>query len=220
MKGVKMAEMKIGRMVVSMCETNCYYMYREEEATEGERAALVIDPGDRGEQIYEGLKRKGFRVEAILLTHGHFDHIQGVNGLKKCSGAPVYAYEGERDICEDARINLSVQTGRPETVRADHYEKDGSVMKLAGFTIRLIATPGHTHGSCCYYLEEERVLFSGDTLFAGSVGRTDFPTGSMSGLVRSVKEKLLVLPEDVRVYPGHGEETTIGEEKRYNPYCQ
>ena len=87
-------------------------------------------------------------------------------------------------------------------------------------SFRLIATPGHTQGGCCYYLEEEKILFSGDTLFEGSVGRTDFPTGSMSTLVRSVKEKLFVLPEDVQVYPGHGNPTNIGEEKRYNPYCQ
>ena len=215
-----MAELRIGRMVVSMCETNCYYIYREEEGTEGESPALVIDPGDRGGQIFEGLKQKGLRVEAILLTHGHFDHIWGVSELKRCSGAPVIAFEGERDVCEDSHANVSDQAGRPETVKADRYEKDGSILKLAGFTLRLIATPGHTHGSCCYYLEEERVLFSGDTLFAGSVGRTDFPTGSMSSLVRSVKEKLFILPEDVTVYPGHGEETSIGEEKRYNPYCQ
>ena len=115
---------------------------------------------------------------------------------------------------------MSSQAGRPETVQADFYEKDGAVLTLAGFSLKLIATPGHTGGSCCYYLEEEKVLFSGDTLFEGSVGRTDFPTGSMSSLVRSIKEKLLVLPEDVVVYPGHGDTTTIGDEKKYNPYCQ
>ena len=109
---------------------------------------------------------------------------------------------------------------RPETVQADFYEKDGSLLEIAGFRLKLIATPGHTGGSCCYYLEEEKLLFSGDTLFEGSVGRTDFPTGSMSSLIRSIKEKLLVLPEDVIVYPGHGDTTTIGDEKKYNPYCQ
>ena len=210
-----MSKVKIGRMVLSICQTNCYFLYRE-----GEKEVLVIDPADRGEQIWEALRQKGFEVAAILLTHGHFDHIWGANELRRLSGAEIYAYEGEKALCEDAHQNVSADAGRPETVKADHYEKDGAVLELAGFRLRLIATPGHTAGSCCYYMEEEKILFSGDTLFEGSVGRTDLPTGSMSSLVRSVKERLLILPADVRVYSGHGEATTIGEEKQYNPYCQ
>lgn len=103
-------------------------------------------------------------------------------------------------------------------VKADVYVKDGEEITIAGMTFRLIATPGHTKGSCCYYFEEDKLLISGDTLFQESVGRTDLPTGSMSTLVRSVKEKLLSLPEDVKVYPGHGEATSIGYEKAYNPF--
>lgn len=103
---------------------------------------------------------------------------------------------------------------------ADNYLKDGAQLDLAGMHFQLIATPGHTKGSCCYYMEKEKVLFAGDTLFEGSVGRTDFPTGSMGRLVHSIKERLLVLPEDTIVYPGHGDETTIADEKKYNPYCQ
>ena len=159
-------------------------------------------------------------MNAILLTHGHFDHIWGANELRRLSGAKIYAYEGEKELCEDAGKNVSRDAGRPETVRADFYEKDGALLELGGFSLKLIATPGHTGGSCCYYLEEEKILFSGDTLFEGSVGRTDFPTGSMGSLVRSIKERLLVLPDDVTVYPGHGDSTTIGDEKKYNPYCQ
>ena len=159
-------------------------------------------------------------MNAILLTHGHFDHIWGANELRRLSGAKIYAYEGEKELCEDAGKNVSRDAGRPETVQADFYEKDGALLELGGFSLKLIATPGHTGGSCCYYLEEEKILFSGDTLFEGSVGRTDFPTGSMSSLVRSIKERLLVLPDDVTVYPGHGDTTTIGDEKKYNPYCQ
>ena len=152
--------------------------------------------------------------------HGHFDHIWGANELRRLSGAPIYAYEEEKKVCENAAMNVSDQAGRPETVIPDHYVKDGELLEFAGMRFRLIATPGHTAGSCCYYMEEEKILLSGDTLFEGSVGRTDFPTGSMSSLVRSIKDKLLVLPEDVTVYPGHGEKTTIGDEKKYNPYCQ
>ena len=216
-----MSDIKIGRMVLSICQTNCYFLYREGQKGEnGLTETIVIDPGDRGAQIYEALTQKGFHVNAILLTHGHFDHIWGANELRRLSGAKIYAYEGEKSLCEDAEKNVSAQAGRPETVQADFYEKDGTVLSLAGFSLRLIATPGHTGGSWCYYLEKEKVLFSGDTLFEGSVGRTDFPTGSMSSLVRSIKEKLLVLPEDVVVYSGHGDTTTIGDEKKYNPYCQ
>ncbi|HJA93965.1 MAG TPA: MBL fold metallo-hydrolase [Candidatus Eisenbergiella merdipullorum] len=216
-----MSDIKIGRMVLSICQTNCYFLYREGQKDEkGMTEVLLIDTADRGAQIYEALAQKNFHVNAILLTHGHFDHIWGANELRKLSGAKIYAYEGEKEVCEDAEKNVSRQAGRPETVKADFYEKDGAQLTLAGFSLKLIATPGHTQGSCCYYLEKEKVLFSGDTLFQASVGRTDFPTGSMSSLIRSIKEKLLVLPDDVAVYPGHGETTTIGDEKKYNPYCQ
>ena len=213
-----MSEIRIGRMILSVCQTNCYYVYKEQ--ADNPAKIVVIDPADQGELIFEALTEKGFQIDAILLTHGHFDHIWGANALRRLSGAKIYAYEGERDFCENAEFNVSFQAGRPETVKADYYEKDGARLELAGMSFRLIATPGHTQGGCCYYLEEEKILFSGDTLFEGSVGRTDFPTGSMSTLVRSVKEKLFVLPEDVQVYPGHGNPTNIGEEKRYNPYCQ
>lgn len=224
-------KIKIRTMVLGMCQTNCYFFYREKEASGQAEAAgqagaagrtpvIVVDPADQGEQIYEALRQKGFDVKAILLTHGHFDHIWGVNALRRLSNAPVYAWEGGRALLEDAQLNVSAQAGRAETVQADHYVKDESTLSLEGFQIKVIATPGHTQGSCCYYLEEEGVLFSGDTLFEGSVGRTDLPTGSMSSLVRSIKEKLLVLPEAVQVFSGHGGQTTIGDEKRYNPYCR
>lgn len=210
--------MKVGRLVMSVCQTNCYFIYHDTD--EAEKEVIFIDPGDKGKQICDALKQKGFRVGAILLTHGHFDHIWGANALREASGAKIYAFEGEKDICENADNNVSEAAGRAETVQADYYEKDGAVLEICGFKIRLIATPGHTHGSCCYYLEDEKVLFSGDTLFEASVGRTDLPTGSMSTLVRSIKEKLFVLPEDVIVYPGHGSETCIADEKRYNPFVQ
>ena len=116
-------------------------------------------------------------------------------------------------------MNVSEMAGRACTVSADEYLKDGQEIEVAGMTLQVIATPGHTGGSCCYYLKEAGFLLSGDTLFQESVGRTDFPTGSMSSLVRSIKEKLFVLPDEVKVYPGHGGATTIGYEKENNPFC-
>ena len=208
-----MKELKIGRIVLGMCQTNCYFVYEE-----GSSRVIVFDPADKGDYIFNGLKGKGFTVEAILLTHGHFDHIWGVEQLRELSGAKVYAYEGEKELCEDASLNVSKGAGRACTIKADEYVKDGKEITAAGISCRLIATPGHTGGSCCYYFENDKILISGDTLFQESVGRTDLPTGSMSMLVRSVKEKLLPLPEEVKVYPGHGESTTIGYEKKYNPF--
>lgn len=210
-----MAGLKIGRMMLGICQTNCYFVYRE-----GENDVIFFDPADRGDYIYETLKDKGFNIKTILLTHGHFDHIWGSNKLRELSGAPIYAYEAERALCEDAAVNVSEQAGRPYTVIPDRYLKDGEEITAAGMTCRLIATPGHTAGSCCYYFAEDGLLIAGDTLFQESVGRTDLPTGSMSDIVRSIKDRLLVLPDDVKVYPGHGDVTTIGEEKRYNPFVQ
>ena len=208
-----MGNLKIGRIVMGMCQTNCYFVYPE-----GKSEVILFDPADRGDYIYHSLKDKGFTVAAILLTHGHFDHIWGLEELKELSGAKVYAYEEEKEVCENASVNVSKGAGRPCEITADEYVKDGATISVAGMSCQLIATPGHTKGSCCYYFEEEGILISGDTLFQESVGRTDLPTGSMSALVRSVKEKLMVLPADVKVYPGHGESTTIGYEKEYNPF--
>lgn len=208
-----MGKLKIGRIVLGMCQTNCYFVYEENSSK-----VMVFDPADKGDYIYNGLKDKGFSVEAILLTHGHFDHIWGVGQLKELSGAKVYAYQGEKELCEDASLNVSKGAGRACTVTADEYVEDGGEISAAGITCRLIATPGHTAGSCCYYFEDDKILISGDTLFQESVGRTDLPTGSMGMLVRSVKEKLLPLPGDVKVYPGHGEATDIEHEKKYNPF--
>lgn len=210
-----MSDLKIGRMTLGVAQTNCYFVYRE-DAPE----ILFFDPADQGKAIYEALKDRGFQVAGILLTHAHFDHIWGVNELQELSGAKLYACEAEKTLCEDAVANVSDDVGRPCTVKPDVYLKDGEEISIAGMTCKVIWTPGHTEGSCCYYFEEAGILVSGDTLFQQSIGRTDLPTGNMSQIIRSIKEKLFVLPEEVKVYPGHGDATSIGEEKKYNPFCQ
>ena len=131
----------------------------------------------------------------------------------------IYAGEAEKKFLLDTKSNLSKDMGRPVTVTADVYLKDGEELDLDGIRIKVLATPGHTAGGVSYYFPEGGFLICGDTLFQESVGRTDFPTGSMSTLVRSVKEKLFTLPEETVVYPGHGDSTTIGHEKKYNPFC-
>ncbi len=218
-----MGEIKIGRMVMGVCQTNCYFLYRD-----GAHDAIVVDPADKGANIYGALQKNGFRVTGILLTHGHFDHIWGLDALRDAANAAaeaegqepvkVYAGENERELLKSAEMNVSAAAGRACSTYADVYVKEGQEITLAGMTCKVIATPGHTAGGVCYYFEEAGFLVAGDTLFAESVGRTDFPTGSMSTLVRSIQEKLFVLPEETKVYPGHGESTTIGHEKKYNPY--
>lgn len=219
-----MGEIKIGRMVLSSFGTNTYFLYRE-----GTGKAIVVDPGDEGTRIYASLFKNNLKVEGILLTHGHGDHIWGVDALKGAVNRErtekglepirVYALEQEKDLLKDTDQNITDMCGRPCSVTPDVLLRDGQEINLADMEIRVIATPGHTAGSCCFYLKEQGFLISGDTLFQMSVGRTDFPTGSMSTLVRSIQEKLFVLPDDTKVYPGHGEMTTVGFEKENNPFC-
>lgn len=208
-----MADLKIGKITMGMCQTNCYFVYEE-----GKKEVLFFDPADSGDYIYQNLKDKGFTIAAILLTHGHFDHIWGVPKLRELTGAKVYALDAEEELCKSARLNVSAGAGRACEITPDVLLRDGETITLADILVRVIATPGHTGGSCCYYFEKDKLLLSGDTLFQESVGRTDFPTGSMSKLIRSIREKLMILPEEVKVYPGHGDSTTIGFEKANNPF--
>lgn len=210
-----MGKIKVGKIVLGACQTNCYYVYREES-----KECIFIDPADQGGDIFKALDRNGFQIKAILLTHGHFDHIWGSKELRELSGAPIYALDAEAELLRDSGKNVSAQVGRPYTLEADEWLKDGQILTIAGITLKVIAVPGHTAGGASFYVEEGHLVFSGDTLFQESVGRTDFPTGSMSMLVRSVKDKLFLLPEDTEVYPGHGDSTTIGHEKQFNPFCQ
>ncbi|MBE5883722.1 MAG: MBL fold metallo-hydrolase [Lachnospiraceae bacterium] len=229
-----MGDIKIGRMVLGMCQTNCYFVYRT-----GNPEAIVIDPADNGDRIADALERNGFRVAGVLLTHGHFDHIWGCEALLEAvktkaqkdvqdNGAlneqseesvKVYAGEAERELLQDARKNVSRSMNRPCTIEADVYVNDGEEITIAGITCKVLATPGHTIGGTCYYFEEGGFVVCGDTLFEESVGRTDLPTGSMGTLVRSIQDKLFTLPEETVAYPGHGDSTTIGHEKKYNPFC-
>ena len=143
----------------------------------------------------------------------------GAEELKRLTKAPVYALEEEAPMLKNGKTNLSVFIQRRTiTMEADEYVKDGQELTLSGIRLKVLHTPGHTPGGCCYYCEEAGCVFAGDTLFQGSVGRSDFPGGSMSQLIRSVKEKLFLLPDTAKVYPGHGEETSIAYEKKYNPF--
>jgi glyoxylase-like metal-dependent hydrolase (beta-lactamase superfamily II) len=210
-----MAEVKIGKLVVGGYGTNCYILYRE-----GSDDVIFIDPAQHGDMIYQKLQQKGLTVKGILLTHGHFDHIGGASALRQLSGAKIYALDEEQEVCESTHANVSEWAGCPCTIKTNAYLKDGDEITIADVTCKVIATPGHTKGSCCYYVEEAGILVCGDTIFEESVGRTDFPTGSSSTLVRSIKEKIFTLPDETVLYPGHGDSTTVEHEKKYNPFCQ
>lgn len=206
--------MKIDRFVIGPVGTNCYIV-RNEDTDE----CFVTDPAACPPELVGHIRKEGLNVKAVLLTHGHFDHIMGLDDFLKEFPVPVYAFSEEKPLLESAELNSSLgMFGRPYTFSGAEYVSDGQILHIAGFEIRVIHTPGHTAGGCCYYIPAENVLISGDTLFRASVGRTDLPTGSMGDLIRSVREKLFVLPEETKVYPGHMEETTIGYEKKYNPF--
>ena len=208
-----MGKLELQQCVLGPVYTNCYIAKNKET---GE--ALIIDPADSPSKIELKVNAMGARPVAVLLTHGHFDHIMGVEALRETYHIPVYACRQEEEMLREPSVNMTDQMGKSCSIRPDVFLDDLQVFEAAGFSIQMIHTPGHTKGSCCYYLKEEGVLFSGDTLFCGSVGRTDFPGGSASQIRNSLHRLLAALPDDTSVYPGHDTSTTIGYEKRYNPF--
>lgn len=213
MEPIEQSEVIVDSTVVGSVGTNCYIVHRRDSDR-----CVVIDPGEDGARISRFIKGNQLILEDILLTHGHFDHILGVSELVSGSGGRVCIYEGEKTLLGDAGMNVSNMAGRPVGLRADVLLKDGQVYEAAGMKFQVIHTPGHTKGSCCYYLEQEKMLFCGDTLFFESIGRADLPTGNSRELLATLRDKVLVLPDDVKVYTGHGPVTEIGYEKENNPY--
>ena len=209
-----MSLLKCDFRVVGPIQTNCYFLYREDT-----KECLIIDPGYEADKIEAYVQKKQLHVAGILLTHGHFDHITAADEVRKKFQTKIYASGKEKELMADPRMNVSVMMGDSVSLRADVWLEDGQELEMLGETMRCILTPGHTGGGMCFYFPKACMLFSGDTLFQESVGRTDFPTGSSRELIRSVREKLLVLPEAVRVYPGHGLMTTIRDEQMFNPYA-
>ncbi|KAI4449325.1 hypothetical protein C823_003854 [Eubacterium plexicaudatum ASF492] len=199
---------------VGVVGTNCFIAANSQT---GE--ALVIDPGDDAAAVADYMDRNQLRPAAVLLTHGHFDHCMAAQRLAEQYGISVYVHENDRQIMENPAYNCSGMIGKNLTFHADmFFHGDTDHLSAAGFEIDVYHTPGHTPGGVCFYVKNEGILFSGDTLFCESVGRTDFPKGSMSQLVQSIHDKLFPLPNDTKVLPGHGEWTTIGDEKQYNPF--
>lgn len=187
----------------------------DEEAHE----AIVIDPGDEVRHIYGRLKALGLQLKQILVTHAHIDHIGGAVKLKRLTGAPIFLNENDLPLLKmmEAQAGwLGVQA--PETAPPDESLKDGLVVGLERFPAEVIHTPGHTQGSVCLHFAALNLLVAGDTLFAGSIGRTDLPGGDYKQILDSLHSRVLALPDETRVLPGHGPATTIGEERSSNPF--
>lgn len=204
---------KIHVSVLGSVNTNCYIV-----SNQSTKEAIVIDPADRADVIEAYIKEEGLTLKGILLTHGHFDHILAAVELGGHLHAKIYANENEKELLADSNLNFGANVGIQYGLEADVLLKDGQKLEMAGFLIKAIHTPGHTGGGTCYYFEDEKELFAGDTLFRESIGRTDLPTGNMSTLLASISEKLMNLEDGINVYPGHGSFTTIGYERKNNPY--
>ena len=201
---------------VGMLQCNCS-IFGDEQT----REAIVIDPGDDVSQILELLAKHGLRVKAIVITHAHIDHIGGAQELKRITKAPVYMNlndAGLQAMMATQAAWLGVPT--PESVEIDAPLNDGATLQLGQTEFHVLHTPGHTQGSISLWIPSERKLVAGDTLFAGSIGRTDLPGGDGRQILRSIHQKLLPLPEETTVIPGHGDITTLGQEKEFNFFLQ
>jgi len=208
--------LKIYPMTVGAAfQTNCYIL----SAGDG---AIIVDPGDEGSKIITYLATQRLKPVAIFITHGHFDHIGALKEVQEKYGIPVYAHQDEAKLFTDSKFNFSWKTGRMPVefndLSAFNFVCKDEVIELLDQNINVLHVPGHSPGSLAFYFKDADVVITGDALFKGSIGRTDLPGGNHEQLLKSIETKLFTLPDSTVVYPGHGPATTIGNEKRMNPF--
>ena len=203
--------MKILTHRLGVASTNCYLIYDEES-----KKACLIDPAVYSKKIIEEIFTKRLSLEYIILTHGHFDHILGANAFREETGAKIAAHELEAEYLENPDKSLTSIQSR-ETVSADVLVKENDILTFGEISLKVIHTPGHTKGSCCFICESEKVMFSGDTLFKDGIGRYDLYGGNYNILMKSL-QKLKNIKENYKIYPGHGDSTTLDREIAGNPY--
>lgn len=208
--------MKIELFATGILGTNTYVIMNEET-----KEAVVIDPARLSKKLREYIDGEQLQVKAILLTHAHFDHIMGIDEVIEAYGQmPVYVEENDLELLHHAELNESTTYTKGYSYDGGDVIHGGDTLKLIGEKFQVIHTPGHTAGGVCYYVENAGVVFSGDTLFRASIGRSDFKTSSTSALISSVKDKLFLLPDETIVFPGHMGATKIGFEKEANPFVR
>lgn len=208
--------MIVRTLPVGPLQANCYIVGCQESLQ-----AAVIDPGGDVERILAALEKDGLQVAAIINTHCHFDHVGGNNQLKTATNADLMIHKLDLPALEHLAQSAAAWGMRAESSPTpDRFLEDGDSIEIGNIELSVIHTPGHSPGGICLYVKNENALFVGDTLFAGSIGRTDLPGGDYDTLIRNIQTKLFALPDETMVYNGHMQSTTIGQEKRFNPFCR